>query len=259
MKVSQIVALITSCTLAAGSVTAIASPVRANQEEAQSYLSECILNVDKLKNYQKAEAACDRAIELNPEYAEAYFFRGGARIQLQNYQGAETDLSKAAEIFKKQKNDTGYKATQELLLILQDLNAKSRNTNQNNSSATQPSSKDPFQQGLEYFEQGKNDLALAQLSKAIEVNPKNEFAYLIRGTIYGDKKQWDLALTDLDRAIELDPKLATAYFGRGVTHYSSGNRENAIADLKKAAQLYREQKDTKNYQQVTDILKKIEQ
>jgi tetratricopeptide (TPR) repeat protein len=259
MKVSQIVALITSCTLAAASVTAIASPVRANQEEAQSYLSECILNVDKLKNYQKAEAACDRAIELNAEYAEAYFFRGGARVYLQNYQGAEADLSKAAEFFKKQNNSTGYQAAQKLLVSLRQLQAKLRESNQNNSSTTQPSSKDPFQQGLEYFQQGKNDLALVQLDREIEINPKNEVAYLVRGTIYGSNKQWDLALTNLNKAIELNPKLATAYYGRGVIHYSNGNRENAIADLKIAAQLYREQKDTEGYQKVTQILKELGQ
>jgi tetratricopeptide (TPR) repeat protein len=259
MKFSKIIALITSCTLAAGGVTAIASPVRANQEEAQSYLSQCISNLNKLKDYQKAEAACDRAIELNSEYAEAYFFRGGARLNLRNYQGADADLSKAAELFKKQNNSTGYKAAQEVLVALRDLQAKLRNSNQNDPSVTQPSSKDPFQQGLEYFQQGKNDLALAQLNQAIEVNPKNELAYLVRGTIYGDKKQWDLALTNLDRAIELNPKLATGYYARGIAHYSTGNRQNAIADLKTAAQLYREQKDTENYQKVTEILKELGQ
>jgi tetratricopeptide (TPR) repeat protein len=259
MKFSKIVALITSCTLAAGSVTAIASPVRANQEDAQSYLSQCISNVEKLKDYQKAEAACDRAIELNAEYAEAYLFRGGARLNLRNYQGADADFIKAAELFKKQNNTTGYQTAREVLGISRDLQAKLRQPNQNDPSATQPSSKDPFQQGLEYFQQGKNDLALVQLDRAIEANPKNELAYLVRGTIYGDKKQWDLALTNLNQAIELDPKLATAYFGRGVAHYYTGNQQNAIADLKIAAQLYREQKDTQNYQQVTEILKKIEQ
>jgi Tfp pilus assembly protein PilF len=259
MKFSKIIALITSCTLAAGGVTAIASPVKANQEDAQSYLSECISNVNKLKDYQKAEVACDRAIEINPEYAEAYFIRATARLYLQNVSGAETDLSKAAELFKKQNNTEGYKTAQEGLERLRELRAKVRNSNQNDPSATQPSSKDPFQQGLEYFQQGKDDLALAQMDRAIELNRKNEFAYLLRGTIYGGKKQWDLALTNLNRAIELAPKLATAYLWRGIAHYSTGSQENAIADLKTAAQLYREQKDTDGYQKVTEILKKLEQ
>ncbi|PSB02341.1 tetratricopeptide repeat protein [Merismopedia glauca] len=122
---------------------------------------------------------------------------------------------------------------------------------------TQSNSQDAqvhFQQGLDYWKQGKNDLALAEFNQAIQLDPTNELAYLARATVYVSQKQWKLALADFDRAIELNPQLATAYFGRSRVRIQLGDRQNAIADLNTAAQLYLQQNDTKAYQEVTAIL-----
>jgi tetratricopeptide (TPR) repeat protein len=115
-----------------------------------------------------------------------------------------------------------------------------------------------FQQALEYFKQKKNDLALVELNKAIELDSTNKTAYMLRATIYVTQKQWKLALPDLDRLIILDPELAMAHYGRGLVRFQLGSRSDAIADLKTAAQLYREQKDPDGYQKVTEILEKLE-
>ncbi|PSB02340.1 hypothetical protein [Merismopedia glauca] len=130
MKISQIIALIATCTLAAAGVTAIASPVKANPEEAQVFLKQCYIIHHKLKDYQSAEAACTQAISLHSEYAEAYLFRGGARLHLENYQGADADFSRAAELFQQQNNPEGYQTAQKLLGMSQDLQRKLRELNQ---------------------------------------------------------------------------------------------------------------------------------
>jgi hypothetical protein len=51
-----------------------------------------------LGNYRQAIEDCDRAIEINPGYAEAYNNRGGAHNGLGNYRQAIEDLSRAIEI-----------------------------------------------------------------------------------------------------------------------------------------------------------------
>ena len=49
-------------------------------------------------DYQGAMADYTKAIEINPEYAPVYYFRGIAMDDLQDYQGAIADFSKAIEI-----------------------------------------------------------------------------------------------------------------------------------------------------------------
>ncbi|MGA9110134.1 MAG: tetratricopeptide repeat protein, partial [Smithella sp.] len=45
------------------------------------------------------------------------------------------------------------------------------------------------------------------------------------------------AIADYSKAIELNPKYAEAYHNRGITYGSLGNYNQEIADIKKAARL----------------------
>ena len=51
-----------------------------------------------LKDYRAAIADYDKAIELNKEFAEAYFNRGLTHIFLGNNKNGIADLSKAGEL-----------------------------------------------------------------------------------------------------------------------------------------------------------------
>lgn len=61
--------------------------------------------------------------------------------------------------------------------------------------------------------------------------------YVSRAAAYAGRNRHDLAIGDLDKAIELDPKLPAAYLGRGEAYEKSGNTEKAIADYKKTLDL----------------------
>ena len=52
----------------------------------------------ELKQYQKALADYNKAIELNPQYALAYSNRGEVHYYLKNYTQAIDDLNKAIEL-----------------------------------------------------------------------------------------------------------------------------------------------------------------
>ncbi len=60
--------------------------------------------------------------------------------------------------------------------------------------------------GKNYSDKKENDLAFADFSKAIELNPKYALAYYNRCKMYNDKKEYDLAIADCTKSIELDPK-----------------------------------------------------
>ncbi len=48
---------------------------------------------------------------------------------------------------------------------------------------------------------------------------------------------WPGAIADFSRAIELQPDLAEAYAGRGTAKNASGDADGALADLQKALEL----------------------
>ena len=59
-----------------------------------------------------------------------------------------------------------------------------------------------------YCHQGKYDLALADYTRAIELNSEFALAYGNRGFVYYDTGDYQGALVDFNKAIELDSSLA---------------------------------------------------
>jgi tetratricopeptide (TPR) repeat protein len=88
---------------------------------------------------------------------------------------------------------------------------------------------------------------------------ENEIFYLQQALTYSKQGDHDLALAEFNKAIELNPHSGIAYTGRGTVYLKMNDRSSAIADLQTAAQLFREQKDAKKYQQVTRLLRLLEE
>jgi len=85
---------------------------------------------------------------------------------------------------------------------------------------------------------GQYDKAIADYTKAIELNPRDAKAYNNRGNAYGNKGQYDQAIADYTKAIELNPRDATTYYNRGMSYgKDKGQHDQAIADYTKAIEL----------------------
>jgi tetratricopeptide (TPR) repeat protein len=81
------------------------------------------------------------------------------------------------------------------------------------------------------------DLAIADLDRAIELNPNSPAAYAGRGIAYNGKNDYQKAIADFNRAVELEPDSAAIYTGRGIAFYNQVNNRDAIADFNKAIEL----------------------
>ncbi|TRU05080.1 MAG: serine protease [Microcystis sp. Msp_OC_L_20101000_S702] len=188
-------------------------------------------------NQQKYELASDdynKAIEINPNFAEAYNNRGLLYYNQQKYELALADYSKAIEInpnFALAYNNRGgiYYNQQKYELALADFN-KAIEINPNLAEAY-------LNRGGIYYNQQKYELALADFNKAIEINPNLAEAYNNRGLLYYNQQKYELALADFNKAIELDSKLAMAYLNRGGIYYNQQKYELALADWNKAIEL----------------------
>jgi tetratricopeptide (TPR) repeat protein len=105
------------------------------------------------------------------------------------------------------------------------------------SPAPAPEAEDYYAGGLRKHHQGDSDGAIADYTRAIELNPKYVEAYNNRGAEKLKKGDFDGAITDCNRAIELDPEHANAYAIRAYARDKTGDSDGAMADLGRAIKL----------------------
>jgi tetratricopeptide (TPR) repeat protein len=184
-----------------------------------------------LQKYELALSDYSKAIEINPNFAEAYGNRGNLYYYQQKYDLALSDYSKAIEINPNYANaylnrGTVYSDLQKYELALSDY-SKAIEINPNFAEAY-------YNRGNLYYYQQKYDLALSDYSKAIEINPNFALAYYNRGVLYSDLQKYELALSDYSKAIEINPNFAEAYGNRGNLYYYQQKYELALSDYSKA-------------------------
>jgi len=85
------------------------------------------------------------------------------------------------------------------------------------------------------------DRAILDLSKGMQLDPDNraaqKYAYRMRAGLYFHKGDHDLALADYTALIRLEPNSATVHEYRGVVYAAKGAHEQAIADYSEAIRL----------------------
>jgi serine/threonine protein kinase/Flp pilus assembly protein TadD len=91
--------------------------------------------------------------------------------------------------------------------------------------------------GTKYLQLHQYDKAVADLSRAIELNPKWQLPLFNRGSAYMSLHQYDKALADYTKAIELNPKDPGHRAARGSAYTKLHEYDKAVADLKKAIEL----------------------
>jgi tetratricopeptide (TPR) repeat protein len=95
-----------------------------------------------------------------------------------------------------------------------------------------------YNRGVDHEKLGQLDKALADYSKALDLDPKYTEAWLNRGVLYCDHLgQPAKAVADFSEAINLDPKDAKHWYNRGVAHKRLGELDKAVADYSQVIKL----------------------
>ncbi|NJR65726.1 MAG: tetratricopeptide repeat protein [Leptolyngbyaceae cyanobacterium CRU_2_3] len=105
---------------------------------------------------------------------------------------------------------------------------------------------------------GNLEQAIADLNRAIQIDPNNADAYYNRGKARTEQRDAAGAIADYTESIRLDPTLAGAYGNRGLLYAETGKPADAIADLQQAAQLFQQQGDRQSYQQTLFFIQQIQ-
>ena len=96
------------------------------------------------------------------------------------------------------------------------------------SGCANPLAINAYNSGLEKYEQGDYLGAIADYSKAIEINPQDANAYSNRGVSKSDLKDYQGAISDYGKAIQIDPKNTEAYYNSGNAKYTLKGYREAI-------------------------------
>ena len=152
------------------------------------------------KDYYGAIEDLSKAIEINPKFIDAYFFRATARVAVDERIKAINDYKKIIEI------------------------------DPNNADAY-------YYKGYTLDELGDYIGAIENFSKAIEIDPEFAWAYYGRGYAKIELEDYAGVIEDNTKAIELDSEFAEAYFGRGIARFELGDIYEACSDWKIAYKL----------------------
>ncbi len=183
---------------------------------------------------QKAVKVFDRAIQLKPDYAEAYNNRGNALKDLGRAQEALDDYSKAIQLRPDypEAYDNRGNTLRDLGRIQEALKDYDR------AIQLKPDYTEAcYNRGNVHRDLGRIQEALKDYDRAIQLKPDYTEAYNNRGVSLKDLKRIQEALSDYNKAIQLKPDYVEAYYNRGNAFKDLGRVQEALNDYNKAIQL----------------------
>ncbi|MBN1819188.1 MAG: tetratricopeptide repeat protein [Prolixibacteraceae bacterium] len=215
------------------------------QTDALPYYNRGVTLMNE-ENTDQALIDFNKAIELEPEYTEAYVNRGIILRDNNRTSEALSDFNKALILkpnFEKVYFNRGNLLKNENRIdeALKDYNA-AININPDYIEAF-------YNRGNLYRDANNFDKALDDYSTVIKLNSKYIDAYINRGGILFMKKKYAEAINDYSVALEINPNYALVIYNRGLAKYYMGNKEAACADLKLSASL--------GYKPATDALQQF--
>jgi len=160
--------------------------------KAQALMDDKILRKPK-----EAIQYLDNAIKSQPDFADAYIYRGKIYESLGHYQQAIDDCNTAIRL--KPDNADAY-----------------------------------ICRGYAYGKLGQNQREMKDCNTAIRLQPDNADAYICRGHVYLKQDQYQQTIKDCSTAIRLKSDDAKAYIIRGGAYLLQGNNKLSCIDAKKA-------------------------
>ncbi len=180
------------------------SPDVKNKDLIKSSYKKELINRAKLeidnKNYDSAIENCNRALDLDEIFVEAYFHIGLAYHKKKKYDAAIENFQKA-------------------------VNFNEKHINSWNSM------------GLAYEAKEDYDNSLIKFKKAVEVDSGFSDGWYNLGNVYKLRKEFDNAITNYIKATELNPEFAKAWFFMASAYFDKKDYNSAIQYLEKAFKL----------------------
>lgn len=215
---------------------AIKENQQAYELEAVSLLGYAVRKIKYLKEEGLKETMADynKAIQLKPELADAYYQRGHAYLLICERKKAVKDFNRFIEL--KPNDPAGYFCRGYARSYTNDYDDSIKDLTK--VIKLRPSSTGAYYQRAQ-SKKKKGDIqgALGDLKKVTQIDSQYWGAYLERGIINIEREEYQAAINDFTKCLDIKPDLAYGYYFRGMTKFKKGDDAGALKDLVKSKQL----------------------
>ncbi len=180
------------------------------------------------RRFDEALTAYDEAINLNNQYASAYYNRGHVKRRLGRFKEAIDNFNQAIEYAPNRAN--AYLERGMIFLGMGDIHEAFNNFNQ----AIRRDRSNPdayFQRSNAHMQCQNHRQALYDLDTALDIDPNNAVLYWQRARVRRKLEDYDGAVADCTQALRLNIDLASAYETRAMIYARQGKLTEAVADF----------------------------
>jgi len=189
---------------------------------------------ERKKYHEKAIDCYDKALEIDPKYADAWGAKGWLLHEMDRSHEAVRCYDRAIEIKPKTPrfwNNRGV-AFEDLKNSYEALRCYEKAIDIKSNYAVAWCNK-----GRLLDDQGKHDEAIICYERAITTRPKYDYAWNLKGWALLELEKIEDALSCFDRAIEIDRKDDNSWIGKATALYHLNRTEEAIIYYDKAIDL----------------------
>lgn len=176
--------------------TAMYTPAQVNTDQVLRIGQNALYFEDYMLSIQYF----NQAIQAKPYLAQPYFYRAIAKLNLEDYRGAEDDATKAIEL--------------------------------------NPFLTDAWEvRGVARQNTGRHKLAIEDYDQALKLLPRNRQMLFNKALALNDIKEYEEAAKSFDEILKYYPGYANAYLGRARTSLALADTTKALEDIDKALQI----------------------
>lgn len=246
-----------------GAIVEYSGAIKLNPKNPSNYNVRGIAKFN-LEDYSGALEDFSKAIELCPKEKDYNFpvkfetisifydNRGNAKMELKDYSGAVADYSKSYEFYM---NQAALFGSGKAKYNLGDYDEATKDFGRAiNLGGNNEIKKEVYLwNAWAFYHLKRFSEAIAEISNAIELNPKWATLYYRRALIYNELMDLDNAMADSNKAIELDSKFDGAYGVRALTKNNLKDYSGAIVDCNIALKINPDYGDAYSYRGLAKI------
>lgn len=201
-------------------------------------------NNNRREEYKESLQDLNKAIELNYEKPNYYYWRAVTLIDMKEYKKAMSDIQYATLLDPYDKDIQNKRKW--LAAKFENQAYKSKQSQKPESAVEKYTSAirlNPQNATLyhgrarAYIQQRNLDLALVDLKKAIDIDPHEINNYSLIDYVLAKSKNWNQIIKYWDQFIELHPDNGRAYVERGGAYFHKGDIKSAVKNAKISADL----------------------
>jgi len=226
--------------------------LKEDQDQLKAEIYASLANAYNWKGTHKAAiTACNKALKINPDIANAHYDLGFAYREEGNRELAEKEFALYEKLLKQEgeyieipeklssediekfvkSEDTSPKIdtfeSEKTLDKMPDLTEADK--------IAQKASIEKFlREGASFYDEGKIDDAIDAFKEALEIDPEESEAHYYLGNAYADKEMLDEAIAMYKNAVEYNPEFVDAYLNLSMLYLDMDLIEEAISLCKHA-------------------------